>query len=176
MAEIKIVFTGPVGAGKTAAIGAISEIPVVSTEAHASDDVAKQKKTTTVAMDYGEISLNEKQVVKLYGTPGQERFSYMWEILITGAMGLIILIDCRRENPQADLAMYMENFLPFIDNYSIVVGLTHSENKREIPLQMTEYSDEQGLHLPIFPVDARNPQDVKILIESLVSMLQTAVE
>lgn len=174
MAETKIVFTGSVGAGKTAAIGAVSEIPVVTTEAKASDDVAREKKTTTVALDYGEISLGDNQVVKLYGTPGQRRFSYMWEILIRGALGLIILVDCRRENPQTDLTMYMENFQPFIDKYSIVVGLTHSEGRREVADQLTRYIHDKGFMLPVFPIDARNSDEVKVLIESLVAMLQAS--
>ncbi|WP_245391541.1 GTP-binding protein [Thioflexithrix psekupsensis] len=78
MSEIKIVFTGSMGAGKTTAIAAISEIPVINTDVRATDPTTLQRKaTTTVAMDYGELTLEDGQKLRLYGTPGQLRFEYM---------------------------------------------------------------------------------------------------
>jgi signal recognition particle receptor subunit beta len=89
----KIIFSGTVGAGKSTAINALSDIPTVSTEAVASDDTARLKRTTTVAMDYGVLNLPGGEKVMLYGTPGQERFSFMWDILSEGGIGLILLIN-----------------------------------------------------------------------------------
>ncbi|MEI2574272.1 ATP/GTP-binding protein, partial [Pseudomonas aeruginosa] len=80
MRENKIIFTGPVGVGKTTAIAAISDEALAQTDASASDMTLDRKRNTTVAMDYGAISLDEDTKVHLYGTPGQERFNFMWEI------------------------------------------------------------------------------------------------
>ena len=88
----KLVFAGPVGAGKTTAIQSLSDIEVVRTEARASDDVKKLKDNTTVAMDYGLMKLASGDQVRLYGAPGQKRFDFMWEILTENALGLILMI------------------------------------------------------------------------------------
>ena len=90
--EHKIIFAGPMGAGKTTAIAAISDIDVVSTESAATDEVALRKANTTVAMDYGVLRLEGGSSVHLYGTPGQERFSFMWDILTEGGMGLVLML------------------------------------------------------------------------------------
>jgi signal recognition particle receptor subunit beta len=89
--KIKFVFTGCVNAGKTTAIAAISEVVPVSTEVKPSEEsVIKRKSTTTVAMDYGELTLDNGEKIYLYGTPGQRRFDFMCSILTQGALGLII--------------------------------------------------------------------------------------
>ena len=110
MIENKIIFTGPVGVGKTTAISAISDIPPVSTDAFASDMTAGRKDHTTVAMDYGVIQLDEDTKIHLYGTPGQERFDFMWQILSKGGMGLILLLDNTRGNPLKDLKFFLDSF------------------------------------------------------------------
>ena len=103
----KIIFSGTVGAGKSTAINALSDIPPVSTEALASDDTAKLKKTTTVAMDYGVLNLPDGEKVMLYGTPGQERFSFMWDILSEGGIGMVLLINNANTDPLSDLKGYL---------------------------------------------------------------------
>lgn len=171
MAEIKIVITGVVGAGKTTAIQAISEIDVVSTEVRASDEVREQKDTTTVAMDYGELSLEDGTVLKIYGTPGQRRFSFMWEILAEGALGFVVLVNNQRPDPLGDVAMYLENFAPWIADSTVVVGVTHVDDD---PSQMDKYHDflqQRDLAYPVFPIDARSPADVKVMIEAMAAMM-----
>lgn len=86
---LKIVIAGPVGAGKSTFIRSVSETPVVSTEEHATERIRKQ--TTTVAMDFGTIAFDD-QPIHLFGTPGQDRFEFMWEILCEGATGLVFLV------------------------------------------------------------------------------------
>ena len=81
MAVYKLVFAGPVGAGKTTAVQSLSDIEVVSTESVATDETRRLKRTTTVAMDYGVMRLDNGDQVHLYGTPGQKRFDFMWDIL-----------------------------------------------------------------------------------------------
>ncbi|MCG8122869.1 MAG: ATP/GTP-binding protein, partial [Candidatus Thiodiazotropha taylori] len=103
MSEHKIIFTGPVGAGKTTAISVLSDIVPVTTDEMASDMTKDLKQQTTVAMDYGLMRINESERVHLYGTPGQERFNFMWEVLTQGGLGLVLLIDNSRKEPFQDL-------------------------------------------------------------------------
>jgi uncharacterized protein len=104
MAQHKIIFAGPVGAGKTTAIGSISDVPIVTTDEAASDMTADRKPNTTVAMDYGLMKLDGADRVHLYGTPGQERFDFMWDILTEGGLGLVLLLDNTRGNPFHDMS------------------------------------------------------------------------
>ena len=171
MDELKIVITGCVGSGKSTAIQSISDIEVISTDVDASDDVLEQKDTTTVALDYGELRLDEAQTIKLYGTPGQRRFEYMWEILAEGALGIVILVNHRRKDPLADLRMYLENFAEPISRSTAVIGITHLDDDQ---LAMTGYYDymaEHGLDYPIFSVDARSSDQVRVMIEAMAAMI-----
>ena len=123
--QYKIVFAGPVGAGKTTAIQSLSDIEVVSTEAKASDDVRKMKPTTTVAMDYGVMKLDNGDQVRLYGAPGQKRFDFMWDILTENALGLVVLVNAAAPDPVLDLRLYLDAFRALIDRTAVVVGVTH---------------------------------------------------
>ena len=91
MIPIKILISGPVSAGKTTFITTLSETPVVNTDERATDEVAAHKTHTTVALDFGEMHLADAHIF-LYGTPGQDRFDFMWEILAEGALGYLILV------------------------------------------------------------------------------------
>ena len=96
MSQYKVIFTGPVGAVKTTAINSIIDVPPIKTDASASDMTKSRKASTTVAMDYGIMNLAGGEKLHLYGTPGQERFDFMWDILTTGGIGLVLLLGvCR---------------------------------------------------------------------------------
>ena len=95
---VKIVVTGPFSAGKTTLIRTISEITVLSTEKDITDHTKSRKAETTVAMDFGRITIDRDLVLYLFGTPGQDRFDFMWEILGEGMLGYILLIDSARED------------------------------------------------------------------------------
>lgn len=90
---VKIVVTGPVNAGKTTLIRTLSDVPVVCTNERATDDVTDLKELTTVAMDHGICYPNQGMELHLYGTPGQRRFDFMWEILAVGAHAILYLVD-----------------------------------------------------------------------------------
>src|SRR5512135_399979 len=110
MNTYKIIFTGPVGAGKTTAVNSLSDIATVRTDKAATDAVLERKPETTVAMDYGLVNLADGVAVHLYGTPGQERFDFMWEILTEGGIGLVLLLDNTRPDPMQDLRFFVGAF------------------------------------------------------------------
>lgn len=169
----KIIFTGPMGAGKTTAIASISEIPPISTDVRCSDEAAARKETTTVAMDYGYFNLEDGIRIHLYGTPGQERFNYMWRILSQGGIGLIVLIDNANPAPLDDMVFYLDAFDEFIQATGAVIGVTRMDVSRR--LQLEDYRNkllERGQIFPVFEVDARQANDVKILIHALLAILQ----
>src|ERR671939_1087588 len=93
---VKIVVTGPFAAGKTTLIRTISEITVLSTEKGITDETRSRKTDTTVAMDFGRITIDRDLVLYLFGTPGQDRFDFMWEILGEGMLGYVLLVDANR--------------------------------------------------------------------------------
>ena len=130
MSEFKIIFSGPVGAGKTTAINSISDIETISTDELASDMTRAQKTGTTVAMDYGMLKLSEQERIHLYGTPGQERFNFMWDILTQGGMGLILLLNNNRNDPFGDMQFFLDAFKGFINGTKLVIGVTQMDLKR----------------------------------------------
>ena len=173
MSSYKIIFTGPVGAGKTTAVGALSDIPTVRTDKAATDMTRDRKAETTVAMDYGRVNLADGVAVHLYGTPGQERFDFMWDILTEGGIGLVLLIDNTRQDPMHDLRFFVGAFREFIDRSGIVVGVTRMD-LRAAPTLEDYYRELTPLGLnraPVFEVDARERKDVSLLVEALLCSL-----
>jgi uncharacterized protein len=126
MDVLKIVITGAVGTGKTTFVKTISEIDVVKTERRATDDVADLKSQTTVALDFGRIYISPDRALHLYGTPGQPRFDFMWDILIQKAHAYIMLVHaCRPQDFRAarSLIQYMNQR----SQIPMIVGLTHTD-------------------------------------------------
>ena len=174
--EIKILISGPRGAGKTTAIAAVSEVAPVKTEAVNSDLAQHSKTHTTVALDYGEVRLAGGDRLRLYGTPGQKRFNVMWQILAKGAFGVVILIDMTRPDPVADLVDYLQDFAEVIRNSSGVIGVGRSsENTLVTSTELYATLTGLGLMLPIFAVDIRKREDVLLLLEALFSQIEMAV-
>ena len=173
--EVKIIFTGTVGAGKTTAINAISQIDTVSTQAIASDEVAERKQTTTVGMDYGEVEIDEGLVLRLYGTPGQERFRHMWDVLAKGAFGFIVLIDNTQETPLADLAIYLDAFQTQIEQSAVVIAITRTDLSATPDLDVyNRFLAERGQIYPVMAADMRKPDDVLSLLDVLFTTLEVA--
>ncbi len=176
MANYKIIFAGPVGAGKTTAIRSISDIPIVSTDELASDMARDRKPATTVAMDYGLMKLDGANNVHLYGTPGQERFDFMWDILTEGGLGLVLLLDNTRANRFKDLSFFITAFREFIDTTSLAIGVTRMDEQREPGLELcNEHLRSLGLKCPIFEIDARSRQDVSLLVQALLYTIDPGV-
>lgn len=169
----KIVFVGPVGAGKTQAIRSLSDIEVVSTEASASDEVRRIKPQTTVAMDYGVLNLDTGDRVRLYGTPGQDRFDFMWDILTENALGLVMLIKADAPDPVDDLRLCVGNFRRVIADTALVVGLTHGDSQTARLLRPAMAAELVRLGLPpvVMSADARLRADMVMLVKALIYSL-----
>lgn len=173
----KIVFTGSVGVGKTTALKAISDIPPVTTDERSiEDDVLAIKETTTVAMDYGALILASGAKVDLYATPGQERFSFMWDILGKNSAGLVLLLDMTRPDPMKDLHFYLERFLPIIKDAPMVIGLSKvNEDTMAAAAQVPGYLKTLSRPIPSMAVDARDARQVKRLVLSLLLLIDPQV-
>lgn len=177
MSQYKIIFTGPVGAGKTTAINSISDLPPIKTDAAASDMTKSKKAATTVAMDYGVMNLPGGEKLHLYGTPGQERFDFMWDILVTGGIGLVLLLDNTRADPFVDMKFFLDAFDKFIGDTAVAIGVTQMDVSAKPTID--DYQIQlggMGLKLPVFAVDARVRNDVSILIQSLLYSLDPGLE
>ncbi len=177
MAQHKIIFAGPVGAGKTTAIKSLSDIPVLTTDEEATDMTKNRKPQTTVAMDYGLLKLDGGERVHLYGTPGQERFDFMWDILTEGGLGLVLMLDNTRTNPFQDMSFYVNAFREFIENTQLVIGVTRMD---ENPLpgldRYKSHVETLGFRVPVFEVDAREKRDVSLLVQALLYSIDPGVK
>lgn len=177
MSQYKIIFTGPVGAGKTTAIESISDVPPVKTDAAASDMTKSRKAETTVAMDYGIMNLDDGEKIHLYGTPGQERFNFMWDILTAGGIGLVLLLDNTRADPFQDMRFFLDSFSGFISETSVAIGVTQMDLSSK-PSINDYHSQLQELDIKpaVFSVDARVKNDVSLLVQALLFSLDPGLE
>lgn len=126
MDVLKVVVAGAVGAGKTTFVNTISEIDVVNTDRRATDEFAEIKNQTTVALDFGRINITPNQALHLYGTPGQPRFDFMWDILIQRAHAYIMLVHaCRPQDLRVTRSIIQ--YMNHRSQIPMLVGLTHTD-------------------------------------------------
>jgi signal recognition particle receptor subunit beta len=165
----KLLITGSVGAGKTTAITAISEIPPVCTDSPITlGPIVGAKTTTTVAMDYGEVWIDEEQKIGIFGTPGQRRYDFMCRILSEDALGVLVLLDQTSPEPLEELAYYLELYQDMVAANAAVIGVTHCEGDSSLD-RYYEWTHERGLCLPVFTLDARDRSQVHLLLTTLLA-------
>ncbi|WP_027858955.1 GTP-binding protein [Marinobacterium jannaschii] len=173
--QCKFVFTGCVGAGKTTAIKTLSDIPPVQTEARPSDEeIAARKPTTTVAMDYGRMTLSDGYIINLYGTPGQRHLEFMSDILSQGAVGLVILIDNSHGNPLAELDYYLQANHKFLANGHCIVGVSHIDKAGGLEVaDYQQHLQQTGARWPVSAVDSRDRQQLLDLLDQLLEAMES---
>jgi signal recognition particle receptor subunit beta len=174
-AAVKIVIVGGFGVGKTTMVGSVSEIRPLTTEETMTtagvgiDDLEglEHKTETTVAMDFGRISLNERLILYLFGTPGQERFWFLWHGLFEGALGAVVLVDTRRLEVSFDvLGRLEERGVPF------VVAVNAFPQSPQHPISSLRSALDLAPHVPIVEMDARLRASSRDVLIELVRYLR----
>jgi signal recognition particle receptor subunit beta len=170
---LKIIIAGGFGAGKTTAVGAISEIAPLTTEAEMTtlsigvDYPDQNKATTTVAMDFGRVTIDDGLKLYVFGTPGQARFGFMWDDLAVGALGALVIVDGRRvEDCHASVDYFERAGLPLV----IAVNAFHGHLARD--LTEIRWALAVGDHVPVVAFDARERASVR---DTLLVLLDEAL-
>ncbi len=171
MQTVKMVVTGPFSAGKTQFIRSVSEIDVVSTERKISAEAERIKSTTTVAMDFGRITVDEDLVLYLFGTPGQRRFDFMWEILSEGMLGFIVMVDSTRPETFREARSILETFRAYAPT-PYVVAANKQDREDAWDLEDMRISLRLDRKVKLLSCVAKDKESVKtVLLELLYSIL-----
>jgi signal recognition particle receptor subunit beta len=175
---VKIIIAGGFGVGKTTMVASVSEIPPLTTEeilTEASDgiddlDGVERKTTTTVALDFGRITISPRHVLYLFGTPGQERFWFMWDELSRGAIGTVVLVDTRRlDSSFAAIDFFERRRIPFI------VAVNCFDNAERYQEHEIRGALAVPTHVPIVMCDARKRDSSKLALIKLVKHAMSAL-
>ncbi len=172
MQTVKMVVTGPFAAGKTQFIQTISEIDVVATEAKISRQEERIKDQTTVAMDFGRITIDDDLVLYLFGTPGQRRFDFMWEILSEGMLGFVVVVDSVRPETFREARTILDTFRSYAPTPYVVAANKQDHEDAWTPedLRIALRIDPQ---VKVLPCVATEKESVKsVLLELLYSILE----
>jgi small GTP-binding protein len=172
MQTVKMVITGPFSSGKTEFIRSISEIEVVSTERDISSPAEQVKDQTTVAMDFGRITVDDDLVLYLFGTPGQRRFDFMWEILAEGMLGFVVMVDSAKPETFREAKSILETFRAYAPTPYVVAA-----NKQDHPDAWSPDDLRIALRISegvkLLPCVATNKESVKeVLLQLLYSILE----
>lgn len=175
MQSVKVVITGPFNAGKTSLIKAVSEITVLSTERQVTDSSSEGDGETTVAMDFGRITVSDDVVLYLFGTPGQARFSFMWETLSEGMLGFVLLVDAKDPTTFDDAKDMIGFFTSMSDVPFVVAANKVAEHDTEVLRRVREDLNLPET-VPLLSVDARSRDSVKAVLLGLLYEILKSME
>jgi uncharacterized protein len=176
MQTVKMVVTGPFSSGKTSFIGSVSEIPVVRTERKITDGTRAVKEQTTVAMDFGRITIDNDLALYLFGTPGQKRFDFMWEILSEGMLGFVVLVDSSRPETFREARRILDTFRGYSPT-PFVVAANKQDDEDAWPAEDLKIALGLDAEVKVLPCIATKKESVKdILLELLYVILESAPE
>lgn len=168
----KIVFIGEPGAGKTTCIAALSHVPPVSTDVACTDELAERKATTTVALDYGELHLGDQGRLLLYGLPGQSRFRFMFEVVRSGLVGVVLLVDASSPAGLDGFEETLRTYASDLRGLPCVVALNRSDDMDPaLPEACRTRLQAHRLLAPVIRVDARRREDAVRIAELILTML-----
>lgn len=172
MQAVKMVVTGPFAAGKTEFISSVSEIDVVSTERRITHPAEQIKETTTVAMDFGRITVGPDLVLYLFGTPGQRRFDFMWEILSEGMLGFVVIIDSTKPETFREAKRILQTFESYASTPFVVAANKQDDEDAWEPEDLRIILRLQQ-EVKVLPCVALDKESVKnVLLELLYSVLE----
>jgi len=172
MQAVKMVVTGPFAAGKTEFISSVSEIDVVSTERRISHPAEQIKETTTVAMDFGRITVGPDLVLYLFGTPGQRRFDFMWEILSEGMLGFVVIIDSTKPETFREAKRILQTFESYAST-PFVVAANKQDTEDAWGPEDLRIILRLRQDVKVLPCVALDKESVKnVLLELLYSVLE----
>jgi small GTP-binding protein len=171
MQTVKMVVTGPFNSGKTQFIQSVSEIDVVSTERKITSDAERVKENTTVAMDFGRITVDADLVLYLFGTPGQKRFDFMWEILSEGMLGFVVMVDSTRPETFREAKSILETFRAYAPT-PYVVAANKQDSEEAWSVDDLRIALRLAPETKLIPCVATDREKVKtVLLELLYSIL-----
>ena len=166
----KLVLAGPVGSGKSTAIAALADTPPVTTEMPLTDGPMGNKVTTTVALDFTTAILDDGTPLFLYGMPGQEHFAFMREIVLNGALGVLVLLDGRSPGLTAEFDEWIDAVRGIDPTLPLALGITHTDLLPGFSMwPIREAMRRRGLAVPVFTIDARKRAQVAQLVRALLA-------
>lgn len=166
---LKLVLAGPVAVGKTTAIRSITDGEPITTEMPLSNGPMDGKTTTTVAMDYAGIRLEDGTELLVYGLPGQDYFSYMRPIVLRGAVGVVVLLDGRDMDLEANCERWLRLCAEHAPGAAIVVGVTHTDLMSSFSMTRLRVASKcLGRLIPVFTFDARDRGETVQLVRALI--------
>lgn len=165
----KLVFAGPVGAGKTTAIRSLSDEAPVSTEMPLTDGPMGEKTTTTVALDFAPVLLDDGTPLHLYGLPGQEHFSHMRAIVMEGAVGVIVVLPGDSASISSECEQWVRSIRSISEDAGLVIGITKTDISVNFRMDVVRQAVRRcGPPIPVFTFDARDREQTSHLIRALL--------
>lgn len=174
MDALKLVFAGPVGAGKTTAIRSISDTPPIATEMPLTDGPMGDKLTTTVSFDFSTVMLDESTPLLVYGLPGQAHFAFMRNIVLEGALGVVIVLNGASDGLLEDCEHWLASITAIAVDLPVVVGITQTDRASTFNLRAVRDAIRRshGLPIPILTFDARDREQTSNLVRALLVCIE----